>query len=875
MHTVGIDFGTSKTLVSRMVRETGQPETVRLGHEKDHIPTAIYIEENGSIYFGDEADDRIADATGTYLSGFKMQLGSRTPVHIQFMPDGSSQAYSAQKLVTLFLRYVREKTQELVFLNEPVTHAVITRPVSFSPICCQELKDAALAAGFRSVELTTEPEAAGLAFCRLNAAQAFKRSALVVDWGGGTLDFALVTRHGADISTHPDLTDGDTTMGGEQFDAQLWRHALQELEKLGVHGLNPITQLPIVRHGKEKLSAFANTMLRLSNKCGSCPPICVTQQDFNALINQSVQKATRQVVQLLARIPEAYKPEMLLLVGGSCRIPLVKTKLQAACDLPVMAWHHSREAVALGAALWKTHTPPADPDPPVVPALPAEPPPPVEPAAAIAPALPAEPGPPAEPTPRNTKKRGCFRKGALILTILLVAPIGLYYMPLATTEEQPRPATDPGTPEAAPAHTPAPEPPAAPPTEEPPAAPAAEEPAPAPELTLHPQNTEPGPVVPSLLDNPHFFSSYTVQSGDSVTELAAKNGILSTAIIGANPKLQKNPHYLQAGTVIRIPRADTPVQPRPAKAQRPTRREAADALQRKGITEAAYGNALLQAAYTADAELVQLLLSAGAHVNTMDTEEQTALYYATMQGNEECAILLLAAGANAQQGNTHNWTPLHWAAEKGMNRCVQLLLAAGAKPDPAHAGGETPLYWAMMHGHTQCAKLLIDAGANALCTHTTGWPLLHETTWRNYTGCVQLLLDAKVDINEKTANSGRTALFFAAVKGYTECLQILLAAGADVAVKDKEGKTAIDVAANDECRKLLQAAAESPPITAQNQQLFYTVQPGDTLSKIARKAGTSVKELMNMNKLNSSAHISTGQKLRIPPTPKAQKWLHP
>ncbi|MBE6417237.1 MAG: LysM peptidoglycan-binding domain-containing protein [Akkermansiaceae bacterium] len=246
-----------------------------------------------------------------------------------------------------------------------------------------------------------------------------------------------------------------------------------------------------------------------------------------------------------------------------------------------------------------------------------------------------------------------------------------------------------------------------------------------------------------------------------------------------------------------------------------------------------------------------------------------------MQGNEECAILLLAAGANAQQGNTYNWTPLHWAAEKGMNRCVQLLLAAGAKPDPAHAGGETPLYWAMMHGHTQCAKLLIDAGANALCTHTTGWPLLHETTWRNYTGCVQLLLDAKVDINEKTANSGRTALFFAAVKGYTECLQILLAAGADVAVKDKEGKTAIDVAANDECRKLLQAAAESPPITAQNQQLFYTVQPGDTLSKIARKAGTSVKELMNMNKLNSSAHISTGRKLRIPPTPKAQKWLHP
>lgn len=832
MHTIGIDFGTSKTLVSRMVRETGLPETLRLGQEKDHIPTAIYFEENGSIYFGDEADDRIADASGTYLRGFKMQLGNRTPVHIQFMPDGSTRAYSAQALVTLFLRHVREKTQELVFLNEPVTHAVITRPVRFAPICCQELKDAALAAGFRSVELTTEPEAAGLAFCRLNAALAFKRSALVVDWGGGTLDFALVTRHGEDISTHPDLADGDTTIGGEQFDAQLWKYVHQELEKQGVHDLDPITQLPTVRIGKEKLSAFSNTELRLSNKQGSCPPIRVTQQDFNKLICQCVQKATQQVVQLLAGIPEAHKPEMLLLVGGSCRIPLIKTKLQAACDLPVMAWHHSREAVALGAALWKTHIP----------------------------------SPSVKSTPLKPQKRGCFRKGLLMLLLSLiivaVVPICLYYNSLATTEEQPPSATDADTPDAAS-------------SPEPVASPAEEPAAVTPLLTRQAQNTEPGPVVTSLLDNPQFFSSYTVQSGDSVTELAAKNGILSTAIIGANPKLQKNPHYLQAGISIRIPRTAAAPQPRPAKVPYPTRQEATDALQRKGIAEAAYGNALLQAAYTADAELVQLLLSAGAHVNTMDTEEQTALYYATMQGNEECAILLLAAGANAQQGNIHNWTPLHWAAEKGLSNCVKFLLAVGATPDPVHAGGETPLYWAMMHGHTECAKLLIDAGANVLHTHTTGWPLLHETVWRNYTGCVQFLLDAKADINEKTANSGRTALFFASLKGYTECLQMLLAAGADVTIKDNEGKTAIDVAANDECRKLLQAAADSLPVTTKKQYLFYTVTYGDTLSQIAYKAGTSLKELMNINNLKNSSHIQLGQKLLIPPTPKAKKWLQP
>lgn len=841
MHTIGIDFGTSKTLVSRLVQDTGQADTVRLGHEKDHIPTAIYIEENGTIYFGDEADDRIADATGVYLRGFKMLLGTSTPVHMQILPDGSTKLYSAQELVTLFLRYVREKTQELVFLNESVTRAVITRPVGFSPICCQELRDAALAAGFGSVELTTEPEAAGLAFCRLNAAHAFKRSALVVDWGGGTLDFALITRQGNNICTHPDLTDGDITMGGEQFDAELWKHALQQLNTLGCnHKLNPITQLPLVRQCKEKLSSYTDTVLRLSGDKGPCPPIPLTQEALNKLINPSVEQATEKVVQLLARIPQALAPEMLLLIGGSCRIPLIKTKLQAACDFPVMAWHHSREAVALGAALWSTHAAPT----PVPNNKPADPAPQTAvPAPATGASAPIQP------------KRSKGKKRLAVFTLLVAAlalPLYIYRTPSAEPGAAPAPI------------------PAAPGTKATPVQPAA------PPLQTDAQPlsiSEPGPVVPSLLDNPQYFSTYTVKSGDSVTELAEQYGILSTAIIGANPKLQKNPHYLQAGVSIRVPRTDVARQPVPARTNTPTRQEATDALRSKGIAEDAYNTTLLQAAYTANAELVQLLLSAGVHVNTMDTDKQTALYYATMQGNEECALLLLAAGANAQLGNTNNWTPLHWAAEKGLTDCVRRLLQAGAEADPVHTGGETPLYWAMMHGHTECAKLLLAAGANALNTHKTGWPLLHETTWRNYTGCVQLLLDAKADVNEKTANTGRTAVFFAAYKGHTECLQMLLAAGADVNIKDKEGKKAYDIAANDECRRLLQAAAEAPPITAQNPYLVYTVQKGDTLSQIAQKAGTTTTTLMNINNMSGKATIRINQKLLIPPTDKAQQWL--
>ena len=356
MHTIGIDFGTTKTLVSRIKSRTGEAETVRLGQGTDHIPTSVFIKDNGDMLFGDEADDRLTEADGVYLRGFKMSLGNSTPVYAQMNDEGELIQYMAAELVTRYLSYIRTRVQETVFAGEPITRAIITRPVEFSPARCEELRQAAIAAGFTEVELTTEPEAAGLAFCSLNDAQAFRHSALIVDWGGGTLDFALVTREEKHIITHPNLTAGDITMGGERFDHLLWSYAENQLRKHAIFNVNPVAMLPIIRKNKERLSASDTATLRLSHENGTCPPIELTQQLFNRLINDSVERAAGKIMQLLERIPEADKPEMLLLVGGSCRIPYIKRKLEEVCKLPAVAWHLSREAVSLGAALWDSAT---------------------------------------------------------------------------------------------------------------------------------------------------------------------------------------------------------------------------------------------------------------------------------------------------------------------------------------------------------------------------------------------------------------------------------------------------------------------------------------------------------------------------------------
>lgn len=433
MHTIGIDFGTTKTLVSRIITQTGRAETVRLGQGADHIPTSLFIRPDGSMLFGNDAEDLIAEPSGVYLRGFKMKLGSSIPVHAQTTPDGEYVPYMASTLVTRYLAYIRQRVQDTVYAGEPVTRAIITRPVDFSPARLAELHKAALDAGFREVELTTEPEAAGLAFCRLNDAQAFRHSALIVDWGGGTLDVALVTREGNRILTHPKLTAGDTTIGGENFDHLLWQYAQTQLRHQGMSNINPLPMLPVIRKNKEKLSAADCATLRLSHEHGTCPPIEISRTLFNSLIQASVDRAAFLIRHLLEQIPPADKPEILLLVGGSCSIPLIKQTLEETCQLPAIYWHLSREAVSLGAALWDSAptTPPAttaaktESAPVTSPKIDKK----IQKAQKKAKKAKKDLNASAQASPKTSRKR--FRRIALALALLLLAaiPVAIFVLP--------------------------------------------------------------------------------------------------------------------------------------------------------------------------------------------------------------------------------------------------------------------------------------------------------------------------------------------------------------------------------------------------------------------------------------------------------------
>jgi actin-like ATPase involved in cell morphogenesis len=349
---IGIDFGTSKTLVTWINPDNGHPTAIRLGRGRDEIPTTVYLCEDGTLLFGDDADDNAQFDFSSYARGFKLSLGSTMPLLI-----GAGKSYSGRQLTRAFLKHIRERCEKEAVM-ETITSAVITVPAIFSPAQRDDLLGAAKGAGFSKVELLSEPIAAGMAFCGLSPRDAFEGSILVVDWGGGTLDLAIVSR-GKDgrFETVQGLVDGSSGIGGEALDEAMWKLVAELLaEDVGIDlASEPIErrgiQLTTIRQAKEMLSTRDEHRVALITTQGP-KGIVVSRSQFNsAIMNHVEQGAAKAFAVIDAARQRSHKPLFVLLVGGTCKVPLVHQAIQSSTKMDCRVWQYSREAVAFGAAL--------------------------------------------------------------------------------------------------------------------------------------------------------------------------------------------------------------------------------------------------------------------------------------------------------------------------------------------------------------------------------------------------------------------------------------------------------------------------------------------------------------------------------------------
>ena len=109
------------------------------------------------------------------------------------------------------------------------------------------------------------------------------------------------------------------------------------------------------------------------------------------------------------------------------------------------------------------------------------------------------------------------------------------------------------------------------------------------------------------------------------------------------------------------------------------------------------------------------------------------------EGHADIVALLLEAGANPQEKSNSGWTPLHWAARNGHTDVVALLLEAGVNPQKKNASGRTPLHWAAKNGHADIVVLLLEAGANPQEKDAFGRTSRHLAVLNGHTAVVALL----------------------------------------------------------------------------------------------------------------------------------------
>lgn len=347
-HSIGIDFGTTKTLVSYYVPTTKEKSYVRLGRNMDKMPTSIYVEETGDWLFGDDADDYMSISPARYRRDFKLELGKNTP-YLVAKVNGKVQKFTARDLTAKFLGNIRKKCEETVF-HAPVTSCTVTHPVAFSIAQCNELTEAAKEAGFKEVQLLPEPEAAGYAYYVFGADRSLSHL-MVVDWGGGTVDFAMITLNGAEVALIPGSYGGAMNVGGRRFDERLFSHFSLKIRQAGGGCLEDENNPQISKQicdCKERLSRVASVkQVMLIGEKGQYRTD-VSREEFNAVISADVGMVVDKLQELLSRCSE--KPQALLLIGGSTAIPVIRERLQQVTGLKCVAWDKGNEAVSLGAA---------------------------------------------------------------------------------------------------------------------------------------------------------------------------------------------------------------------------------------------------------------------------------------------------------------------------------------------------------------------------------------------------------------------------------------------------------------------------------------------------------------------------------------------
>ncbi len=361
---IGIDLGTTNSLAAYM--EGGQPKIIPDLDGHRLVPSMITFTPDG-IVVGERAKRLRAEHVGNTIYSVKRLMGKgieEIRAELDMVPfklsDQSKEViritinqhdYTPPELSALVLKQL--KTQAEKFFSEPVEQAVITVPAYFNDSQRQATKDAGQIAGFEVLRILNEPTAAALAYGLDKKRQGI---IAVYDLGGGTFDISILKLNNGIFEVL--ATNGNTRLGGDDFDRAMMEVILREMESQYGSGIRQdpklVEQIRIaVEKAKCELSFQPQTEVVISMRDGKQSyHRTLTLNELEDLIRDLVDKTVEPCRQAMADAKLA--PEQIdevLLVGGSTRIPLVQETVKALFKKQPKCELNPDEVVALGAAV--------------------------------------------------------------------------------------------------------------------------------------------------------------------------------------------------------------------------------------------------------------------------------------------------------------------------------------------------------------------------------------------------------------------------------------------------------------------------------------------------------------------------------------------
>lgn len=360
---VGIDLGTTNSLIAIIHPDTKQPVALKDIDNSTLVPSILHFDSNLQVQVGNSAKTYLESDPNNTIYSVKRLLGKsyeeikgkETFLNYKIIDNGTDQLvkiqigpkfYNPIELSSYILKELKDRAEHV--LKASVKKCVITVPAYFNDAQRQATRDAGKLAGLEVLRIINEPTAASLAYgFGIKRTDTYKIA--VYDLGGGTFDISIlqITDGVFDVlSTH-----GDTHLGGDDFDYLIMEHFIQQLklDKNKLESDNALAQTLRLTAEKAKKHLSQHDRFESNIQGGS---VSITKDEFHTISKNLVQ---RTLTFSQAAIKDSglniEEIDEVIMVGGSTRMPLVKEEVARFFGKEVNDTVNPDEVVALGAAV--------------------------------------------------------------------------------------------------------------------------------------------------------------------------------------------------------------------------------------------------------------------------------------------------------------------------------------------------------------------------------------------------------------------------------------------------------------------------------------------------------------------------------------------